>query len=136
MLKKIGNYYLSIIKKFGVVIPSVVIGAAFLCLLFIDAFDGLTALAHSVRGLYVAIAIIVPAAALGGAIYIALKIKAKELSINDLALACFSAICVLALLMFIFTGAFVGLGLWKWVLCLIALVASLALTFFRVKNID
>ena len=136
MLKKIGNYYLGIIKKFGVVIPSVIVGVSFLCMLFIDLFNGLRAIQLAAPAVFVVIAILAIGAFIAGAVYTVLKLKSKSLGIQDLGLACVAAAGVLCLIMFIFTGGLVGIGLWKWIITLIGLAIDLALSVLRVRNLD
>ena len=74
MLKKIGNYYLGIIKKFGVVIPSVIVGVLILCGILVDAFNGLSALSN---GGFIAILVIAGVLFVAGVVYSVLKLKSK-----------------------------------------------------------
>ncbi len=129
MLKKIGNYYLGIIKKFGVVIPSVIVGVLILCGILVDAFDGLTALSD---GGFVAVAIIGCAIFVAGIVYTVLKLKAKELGYHDLGLACFAVAGIVMLISFIFLGGM----LWKWLTVAIGVIVCIAVGVLRVLNLD
>ena len=136
MLKKIGNFYSGIAKKYGVIIPALLVVVGFLCLLVVDLNDGLKAILLSSKGMFIALAVVVGCALVAGAVYTVLKIKAKEIAFRDLLLACLTAVCVPTLVMFIFTGGLVSLQLVKWVVALITLVVCLAFTAVRANNID
>ncbi len=129
MLKKIGNYYLGIIKKFGVVIPSVIVGVLILCGILVDAFDGLTALSD---GGFIAVAVIGCVIFVAGIAYTVLKLKAKELGYHDLGLACFAVAGIVMLISFIFLGGM----LWKWLTVAIGVVVCIAVAVLRVLNLD
>ncbi len=136
MLKKIGNYYLAIIKKYGVIIPAILVSVAFLCLLCIDVFDGLRALP---KGAFIALAVVAVLAVVAGGVYSVLKLKVKEIAVHDLVIACLAACCIPTLIMFCFTGygsLADGLGFWKWVVTLVGLAICVALGVFRSKNLD
>jgi hypothetical protein len=136
MLKKIGNYYLSIAKKYGVIVPALLVVMGFLCVLSIDVYDGLKAIILDSKGTFIALAVVAGCAFIAGAIYFVLKLKTKEIAFQDLIMACFTAICIPTLIMFIFTGGLVSLPLIKWVVTLILFVVSLALTAVRAGNVD
>ena len=129
MLKKIGNYYLGIIKKFGVVIPSVIVGVLILCGILLDAFGALTALTD---GGFIAVAIIGCALFVAGVVYTVLKLKAKELGYHDLGLACLAVAGIVMLIAFIFLGGM----LWKWLTVVIGVIACVTLSVLRVLNLD
>ena len=129
MLKKIGNYYLGIIKKFGVVIPSVIVGVLILCGILVDAFNGLTALSE---GGFIAVAIIGCVIFVAGIVYTVLKLKAKELGYHDLGLACFAVAGIVMLISFIFLGGM----LWKWLTVAIGVIVCIAVAVLRVLNLD
>jgi hypothetical protein len=136
MINKIGNYYSAVIKKFGVIIPAILVTVAFLCLLCIDLFDGLRAILLASKGVFIAVAAIGGCALIAGVVYSLNKMKSKELALRDLLLVCFSALCIPTLIMFIFTGGLISLPLIKWVVTLILFVVSLALTAVRAGNVD
>lgn len=129
MLKKIGNYYLGIIKKFGVVIPSVIVGVLILCGILVDAFNGLSALSN---GGFIAILVIAGVLFVAGVVYSVLKLKSKELGYHDLGLACLAAAGIIMLISFIFLGG----AAWKWIVALVGVIACIAVSVLRVLNLD
>ncbi len=129
MLKKIGNYYLGIIKKFGVVIPSVIVGVLILCGILVDAFNGLSALSN---GGFIAILVIAGVLFVAGVVYSVLKLKSKELGYHDLGLACLAAAGIIMLIAFIFLGG----AAWKWIVALVGAIACIAVSVLRVLNLD
>ena len=135
-MKKLFNYYCSIINKFGSLVTSLVILLPLFALTLAEAGDAPTAfLEKSVCG-FVVVAILM-VALLAGFVFAVVKfIKVNIVSIMDLALIAFTALAILVLLLLCFNpgnGTFISVL--KWITAPVVLVASAVAAYFRSKSI-
>jgi hypothetical protein len=132
MLKKIGQYYAKTFKKFGWIIPAVVVGVAFAIAITLEATNAFHALISAVAPLFWVLYSVGCAAVVAGVVFTVLKLKKAEVCIIDVCLACMAALAFLMIIMCCFSGS--G-WLLKWITAPVVLVADLVLTFFRVQNV-
>ena len=133
MMKKIGQYYAAIFKKFGILIPVLGIAAAFVIVILMDTNDVFTKMGP---GWFITLVCIGCAAVIAGGVFVYLKIKTPQVGVLDLCLFAVSALALLMLIMFIFTKGTGYIAVLKWTIMSVVLVAGLVLSFFRVKNVQ
>ena len=133
MMKKIGQYYAAIFKKFGILIPVLGIAAAFVIVILMDTND---VFAKMGPGWFITLVCIGCAAVIAGGVFVYLKIKTPQVGVLDLCLFAVSALALLMLIMFIFTTGTGYITVLKWTIMSVVLVAGLVLSFFRVKNVQ
>ncbi len=133
MMKKIGQYYAAIFKKFGILIPVLGIAAAFVIVILMDTNDVFTKMG---TGWFITLVCIGCAAVIAGGVFVYLKIKTPQVGVLDLCLFAVSALALLMLIMFIFTTGTGYITVLKWTIMSVVLVAGLVLSFFRVKNVQ
>lgn len=135
-MKKLFNYYCSIINKFGALITSLVILLPLFALTLVEAGDAATAFLEKSVGGFVVVAILM-VALLAGYVFAVVKfIKVNIVSIMDLALIAFTALAALVLILLCFNpgnGTFISVL--KWILAPVILVASAVAAYFRSKSI-
>ena len=134
MLQKIGNYYLGVIKKYGIVIPVAIVVASFVAMIFLDVFNGLTALVNNMLPLFIILVCVVGLAFAAGFVYTVLKLNSKEIGIQDLGMACLAVIGFLMLIMFLFTGSAL-FSLLKWLGTATVMLTSLGLGIYRALKV-
>lgn len=134
MLQKIGNYYLGVIKKYGIVIPVAIVVASFVAMIFLDVFNGLTALVNNMLPLFIILVCVVGLAFAAGVVYTVLKLNSKEIGIQDLGMACLAVIGFLMLIMFLFTGSAL-FSLLKWLGTATVMLTSLGLGIYRALKV-
>ena len=135
MFKKLGNYYLSVFKKYGVVIPAVVVAVAYALLITVEATNALGALLKASKAAFIVIGVLAAAGAITGIVFSVLKLKNKAVSFIDLGLTLLAAITLLMLIMFCFatgTGWFAWL---KWCVTAALLIISVVFAVLRSKNV-
>lgn len=135
MFKNLGSYYLAVFKKYGVIIPAVLVVIAYAILISIEATDAITALIHNGIGGFIAIAAVAVVALAGGIVYTVLKLNSKEVGIMDLGVTVLSAIALLTIVMFCFApgvGWFAGL---KWGVSAALLITCVAFAVVRSNKI-
>ncbi len=135
MLKKIGQYYAKTFKKFGWIIPAVVVAVAYGILITLEATDAFSALIRNVAPLFWVLFAVGCAAVVAGVVFTVLKLKKAEVCIIDVCLACIAAAALLVLIMFCFAPGAGWFSAVKWSVTAAILVASLVLTYFRVQNV-
>lgn len=133
MMKKIGQYYAAIFKKFGILIPVLGIAAAFVIVILMDTNDVFSSMKP---WLFITLVCIGCAAVIAGGVFVYLKIKTPQVGVLDLCLFAVSALALLMLIMFIFTKGTGYIAVLKWTIMSVVLVAGLVLSFFRVKNVQ
>lgn len=133
MMKKIGQYYAAIFKKFGILIPVLGIAAAFVILILMDTNNVFSAMTSA---WFIVLVCLGCAAVIAGGVFVYLKIKTPQVGVLDLCLFAVSALALLSLIMFIFTTGTGYITVLKWVIMGVVLAAGLALSFFRVKNVQ
>ena len=137
MLQKIGNYFVNVFKKYGVVIPAILLVVAFAIMISLDATDVFTAIARKSVALLIVIGCVVGLAFVVGAVFTFLKRENSKVGIQDLAIVLVAALTILMVIMFIFTG---GNGSYvticKWVFTLLALVVCSVLAVLRSNHVS
>lgn len=136
MLQKIGSFYLGVFKKYGIIIPAVLVVISFAIMLSIEATNALTALIHSSKAMFIILACVVGLALVAGTVYTVLKLKNSEIGIHDLGITAISAVALCMLVMYIFAGAGGALGICKWVITAVVLVLCVALSVLRSNHVS
>ena len=134
MLKKIEQYYVNTFKKFGWIIPSVIVGVAFAIAITLEATNSFGALIKAAKPLFWVLFGIGSAAIVAGVVFTVLNIKKEEVNATDVGLVCMIALTFLMMIMYLFTLG-VGQMALKWIVTPVILVGSLVLTYFRVQNV-
>ncbi len=134
MLQKIYNYYLGVIKKYGIVIPAVIVAVSFGGMIAMDVTNALSGLVRNVLPLFIVLACLAGAAFVAGVVYTVLKLNSKEIGIQDLGMACLAVIGFLMLVMFIFTGSNL-FSLLKWLGTATVMLTSLGLGIYRALKV-
>ena len=135
-VKKLINYYWSVIKKYGLILPIAIVVVGFGAMLALDLTNAFSALLRNGLAWFIILAILAVAAVAVGAIFAFKKIGDKELGIHDLVLTCIAALGVLMIIMFCFTSAANGMSLTKWLGTLAVTALCVVLAIFRTKNVD
>ncbi|MBQ3001636.1 MAG: hypothetical protein IJD76_04115 [Bacilli bacterium] len=136
MMKKIGQYYATVFKKFGILIPVLGIAAAYVILILMERNNVFSALIHASKTWFIVLAAVGCAALVAGAVYVYLKLKAPQVNVLDLCLFAVTALALLMLVMFCFAPGAGFMGVFKWTVVAVVFVAGLVLSFFRVKFVD
>lgn len=135
MFKKLGNYYLSVFKKYGVVIPAVVVAVAYALLITVEATDALTALLRSSKVAFIVIGVLAAGGAITGVVFSVLKLKNKAVGFIDLGLTILAAVTLLMLIMFCFSGSHGWFAWMKWCVTAALLIVSVVFAVLRSKNV-
>lgn len=136
-MKKFGQFYLNLFKKYGVLIPLVIVALVFVAVIFMDKNDVFSKLLDNAKGGFVALAIVGILAALVCAVLVVVKVKVSEVTVVDLCLEMVSALALVMLIMFCFMPGQSGsaVTVLKWLLTSVGLVGSLAISYVRAQAI-
>lgn len=136
-MKKFGQFYLNLFKKYGVLIPLVIVALVFVAVIFMDKNDVFSKLLDGSTGGFVALAIVGILAVLVCAVLVVVKVKASEVTVVDLCLEMVSALALVMLIMFCFMPGQAGsaVTVLKWLLTSVGLVGSLAISYVRAQAI-
>lgn len=137
-MKKFCQYYKNLFKKYGVLIPLIIVALLFVALLFMDKNDVFTSLLNSTKAGFIVLAIIGVLAVLVCAVLVVVKVKSSEVTVVDLCLEMVSVLALAMLIMFCFEPGCAGsaVTVLKWVLTSVGLVGSLAISFVRSRAIE
>ncbi len=136
MIQKIGNYYLNVFKKYGVIIPAILVVVAFAIMISLEVTDAPSTLLENSKGLFITVLCIGVAAVIAAAVYCVLKIKNEKIGIQDLCLTVIAALALLMIVMFIFAPGKGIVAVLKWVVCALVLIASVAISALRSNHIE
>jgi drug/metabolite transporter (DMT)-like permease len=138
MIKKLINYFWSVIKKYGIILPAAIAVVGFGVMLTLDILDVPTKLLQNDLAWLFIVLVVLVAGALGyGVYYTYTKFTDKELGIHDLGITCIGAIAILSLISFFFTTRiFSGITLARWIVIIAVAALSIVLAIFRTKNVD
>jgi hypothetical protein len=138
MVKKLINYFWSVIKKYGIILPVAIAVVGFGVMLTLDILNVPSLLLQGkLLWLFIVLVVLVAAALGYGVYYTYTKLADKELGIHDLGITCIGAIAVLSLISFFFTThGFSGMTLARWIVIVAVAALSIVLAIFRTKNVD
>lgn len=137
-MKKFGQFYLNLFKKFGVLIPLVIVALIFVAGLFMDQNNLFSSILESTNAGFIVLAIVGILAVLVCAVLVVVKVKASDVTVVDLCLEMFSALALVMLIMFCFNPGQSGspVTVLKWLLTSVGLVASLVISYVRAQSIE
>lgn len=137
-MKKFGQFYLNLFKKYGVLIPLVIVALVFVAALFMDQNNVFSSLLEKSNAGFIVVAIIGILAALVCAVLVVVKVKASEVTVVDLCLEMVSALALAMLIMFCVNTGQSGspVTVLKWLLTSVGLVASLVISYVRAQSIE
>ena len=135
MLQKIANYYLGILKKFGLVIPVAAVSASYVAMILCEAFNAFSGIFRNVLPLFIILACVGGAALIAGVVYVVLKLNSKEIGIQDLVMACLAVIAFLMLIMFCFTSGASWMTALKWSATSVVMLISLGFSVYRALKV-
>ena len=138
MLQKLGNYFVNVFKKYGVVIPAILLVVAFAIMISLDVTDAFTAIKRNSVALLVVIGCVVGLAFVAGAVLAFLKRENAKAGLQDLAVIVIAALTLLMMIMFIFTGGKAGsvVTICKWAFTAFAFVVCIALAVVRSNHVS
>ncbi len=136
-MKKFGQYYINLFKKYGVLIPIVIVTLIFVALLFMDKNDVFTSLLDNSKTGFIILTVVGCVVMIACGVLVILKVKNKEVTVADLCLEMVSVLSLIMLITFCFEPGKPGsiVTILKWVITAVLLVGSLAISFMRSKSI-
>ena len=137
-MKKFGQYYVSLFKKYGVLIPIVIVALLFVALLFMDKNNVFTSLLNSSKAGFIVLAIVGIVIVLSCGTLVVIKVKNTEVTVVDLCLEMVSALSLVLLISFCFEPgeAKSVVTILKWVITAVLLIGSLAISYVRARLIE
>lgn len=137
-MKKFGQYYINLFKKYGVLIPIVIVALIFVALLFMDKNNVFSSLLDNSKAVFIIFTVIGCVVMIACGVLVVLKVKNTEVTVVDLCLEMVSALSLIMLIMFCFEPGKSGsvVTILKWVITAILLIGSLAISFIRAKAIE
>lgn len=137
-MKKFCQYYINLFKKYGVLIPIVIVALIFVALLFMDKNDVFSSLLNNSKAGFLVLTVVGCVLMIVCGVLVVLKVKNTEVTVVDLCLEMVSALSLIMLIMFCFEPGKFGsiVTILKWVITAILLIGSLAISFVRAKSIE
>ena len=137
MLQKIGSYYLGVFKKYGVVIPAILLIVAYAIMISLEATDAIgIGLLKNNLPVFIVLACIAGLVFVGGIVYSVLKLNNKEIGIHDLGLTLVSILTVLMLVMYAFENATSLFTTLKWIITAVVTVVCVIVSVLRAKKVN
>ena len=137
-MKKFGQYYINLFKKYGVLVPIVIVALIFIALLFMDKNNVFSSLLDNSKAGFIVLTVVGGVVMVACGVLVVLKVNNAEVTVVDLCLEMISGLSLIMLIMFCFEPGKLGsvVTILKWVITAILLIGSLAISFVRAKTIE
>lgn len=136
MLQKLGHYYANVFKKFGVIVPAIIAILAVAVLVAFEVNDVFTAMKKSSEVLFLILLCVGCVAVVAFCALAFVKASAKEVGMMDVLILIGGIVAIGGLVMFIFNPGKHLLGILKWVVFGVILLASLVYGVVRSGKVD
>jgi hypothetical protein len=131
MLRSVGDYWVNILKKYGVIIPAIMVLIMFMVMIAVDLTDAVSILMQTSLDGFIILACAVAVVFGVGVYYVFSKLKEEQISHYDLVLLVATALSACMLVLFIFTMSSNLLSICKCAFTVIMFVTCIILTVLR-----